>query len=260
MEGCTACGSPETRRDPFYYEWEGRRHWVRRCRRCTHQFVHPPITPEQQARMYSDAYFSEGGDWVCGLFAGSGYRDAEEELRREAHEILGMIGRACGRLLDVGCAGGVFLDVAREHGFEVQGLELNESMAQHARGTYGLDVLRSRIEDVPESQWAGCFDVVTVLDVMEHLPAPLGAMRRIGRWAKPGASVLVRGPLVNRWRTRAKEAARRLLGRPKQLPGYPLDANAFNVRSMSAMLRLSGIEPVQWWHHPDFANLLAVKR
>lgn len=256
---CTACGSPDTSRDPFYYEWRDRRFWIHRCDLCSHQFVFPSITAEEQADIYDDSYFERGGDWVAGVFDAS-YQDAEADLREEADEILGLLGEKSGRLLDVGCAGGVFLDVARSVGFEVQGLEINTTMAEYARERFGLDVVNSPIENVPADQWQQAFDVCTMLDCLEHIPDPLDAVSKVGQWVRPGGKLLIRGPLSNSGLARAKEALRRLAGLNKQLPGYPLDANMFNMRSMEAMLSEAGFGDVRWWATKDFANLVATKR
>lgn len=101
-------------------------------------------------------------------------------------------------------------------------------------------MLNSRIEDVSPDRWAGEYDVVTVLDVLEHLPEPLLAVRKIARWVRPSGGLLVRGPLSNSRMTHLKEGVRRRFKLMKQLPGYPLDANVFNKRSMSAMLGACG--------------------
>src|SRR5688572_5945371 len=130
---CTVCDRPGAKPDPFYYIWRDRRFDLCRCQHCTHQFVYPLITREEQDIIYSDAYFSANGDWVCGLFGSASYADAEAELRREAREVLAMLPSPPGTLLDVGCAGGVFLDEARAAGFDVLGVEPNATMANSAR-------------------------------------------------------------------------------------------------------------------------------
>ncbi len=257
MSACTACGHPSTKPDPFFYDWRDRRWWIHRCPSCTHQFVFPSVGPAEQAAIYADAYFQADGDWVCGLL-GASYEDAEEELRREAGEVLAML-PTHGRLLDIGCAGGVFLDCARARGFAVAGIEINATMAERARSNYGLEVLTARIEDVPEGRWDHVFDIVTMLDVLEHVPNPLDTMRKVARWVKPGGTVFIRGPLSNSRAARLKEAIRRTLGVPKRLPGYPLDANMFNRRSLDAMLRAAGIHPSRWDATHNFANLVARK-
>jgi SAM-dependent methyltransferase len=254
---CTACDHSQVLVEPFYYEWRGRRFDLCRCTRCKHQFIHPPVSDDDQALIYSDAYFSEKGDWACGVFEG-GYREATAKLIEEARQILGMLPVTAGRLLDVGCAGGVFLHEAQAWGFSVCGLELNASMAEYARTTYGLEVVNRRMEDAPADHWAQAFDVVTLLDCLEHVPAPLDAMRKISNWVRPGGVIFIRGPLANSLVGRLKEGVRRMLRVPKRLPGYPLDANTFNQRSLSTLLTMTGFESPVWLGvSSGFANVWA---
>ena len=254
---CTVCEHEKARRDPFFYEWRGRRFWIFRCTECTHQFVHPSVTPDDQALIYSDRYFSKEGDWVCGLYQDS-YVEAESQLKQEAHEILDMLPLSSGRLLDIGCAGGVFLNEARTRGFDVFGIELNSSIAAHARSTYHLEVLTTRLEDVAANQWSHHFDVVTLLDCLEHVPQPLRAMKKIAQWLRPGGFVFIRGPLSNSPLARIKEGLRRTLRVTKHLPGYPLDANTFNKRSLERLLELNSFRKAVWiGETTSFANLLA---
>jgi SAM-dependent methyltransferase len=235
----------------------GRRFWIYRCAGCTHQFVHPPVTREDQAHIYSDDYFSKDGDWVCGIF-GTDYARAEPQLRAEAREILAMLPSPPGKLLDIGCAGGTFLDEARKYGFEVSGIELNSSMAEYARSKYQLEVRISRIEDVPPDEWSGAFDVVTLLDVLEHLPEPFVTLKKIARWVRPEGHLFVRGPLSNSRIARVKEQIRRTCGLTKRLPGYPLDANMFNKRSLTFLVRRCSFETIAWiGETSSFSNLLA---
>src|ERR1041385_376718 len=254
---CSVCDQENASREPFFYDWQGSRFSIYRCTHCTHQFVHPPVSRDDQALIYSDRYFSREGDWVCGIFPG-GYTEAESQLKEEAREILAMLPLPSGRLLDIGCAGGVFLSEARSRGFDVIGLELNASMAAYARSTYHLEVLNSRIEDVGPNQWSDHFDVVTLLDCLEHVPQPLLAMRKAAQWLRPGGSVFIRGPLSNSLLVRMKEGLRRVLRVRKRLPGSPLDANTFNKRSLGTLLELSGFQRPRWiGESPGFANLLA---
>lgn len=254
---CSVCEGAHVRPEPFFYDWRGRRFRIWRCRQCTHQFVHPAVTPHEQALIYSDQYFAKEGDWVCGIFE-AGYTDAQAQLKDEAREILDLLPVSSGRLLDIGCAGGVFLNEARDRGFDVSGIELNASMAAHARRTYHVRVLNDRIEDVAASRWLHHFDVITLLDCLEHVPQPRKAMRKIARWLRPGGFVFIRGPLSNSRMVRIKEGLRRALRVRKRLPGYPLDANTFNKRSLRTLLALSGFQAPVWMVETrSFANMLA---
>jgi SAM-dependent methyltransferase len=254
---CIVCENAVARPDLYFYLWRGRRFWIYRCTQCTHQFVYPPVTQEDQALIYGDDYFSQDGDWAAGFF-GTSYVEAEAELRAEARKVIAMLPSPPGKLLDIGCAGGTFLDEARKRGFDVAGIELNPSMAQYARSTYQLEVLTSRVEDLPPDQWSAGFEVVTLLDVLEHLPAPLATMSTVARWVRPDGFIFIRGPLSNSRVGRVKEGIRRSLRLTKRLPGYPLDANMFNKRSLSFLLSRSGFTITEWiGETTSFSNLLA---
>lgn len=81
-----------------------------------------------------------------------------------------------GHLLDIGCATGNFMWAARERGWEVRGIELIEPAARIAQKRYGLNVKIGSLETV---EWPeACFNVITLWDVLEHLPDPKGALKR----------------------------------------------------------------------------------
>jgi hypothetical protein len=77
---------------------------------------------------------------------------------------------------------------------------------------------------------------------------------------RPGATLLIRGPLANSRTGRVKEALRRIVRIPKKLPGYPLDANMFNKRSLTAALAQAGFGRPRWINAtPYFANMIAIR-
>ena len=81
--------------------------------------------------------------------------------------VLGHLGPGAGRrLLDVGAYCGYFVDVAREAGFEAEGLELSRWAAAQARAL-GLTVRNETIEE--RARTGARYDVVTMWDVLEHL-------------------------------------------------------------------------------------------
>ena len=91
--------------------------------------------------------------------------------------------RSGGRLLDVGCYTGVFLERAQRRGWEVTGLEPSQWAAGVARSR-GLNVLEGLLAEnnlPPES-----FDVVTVWDAIEHFGDPRAEIDRLAHLLKPG--------------------------------------------------------------------------
>ncbi len=97
-------------------------------------------------------------------------------LRRRCRLISGYV--APGDLLDVGCATGAFINEMRQlTGWHVHGVELNAQAAEYARSRLNLDVQTGRLEDC--DYLPGSLDVITMWNVLEHLPSPMTALRRV---------------------------------------------------------------------------------
>jgi len=97
-------------------------------------------------------------------------------------------------LLDIGCGEGFFLFNAAKVGYTVKGIELSQDAAAYAKNEFCLDVKAGHFE---ESQFPeNCFDVVTMWQVLEHVPYPLTILREVHRILKPGGLLAVSTPDV----------------------------------------------------------------
>lgn len=97
-----------------------------------------------------------------------------------------------GRLLDVGCGSGVYLDAFRKLGWDAYGVELSPEAAEQARRSLGLKVFTGVLEDAKFPN--GCFDVVTLIHVLEHLRDPVGTLREVSRILKKDGLLLMALP------------------------------------------------------------------
>lgn len=88
-----------------------------------------------------------------------------------------------GRLLDVGCGNGGFLMLARQAGWQVEGLDFDPGAVQAARSR-GLQVHHGGIELLEERR--ACYDVITLCHVIEHVHDPVATLRRLHALLKPG--------------------------------------------------------------------------
>ena len=138
----------------------------------------------------------------------------------------------------MGCSIGLFLDLARERGWDGLGLELAPRALAYARETYGLEVLDVLLEDAgfePES-----FDAVGLLSVLEHANEPRRMLADCARVLRPGGAVAIVVPNVESLACRVlHEQARTFDGRNHLI--------YFSPSTLADILRRSGFEPTRIW-------------
>ncbi|HHT9133008.1 MAG TPA: class I SAM-dependent methyltransferase, partial [Candidatus Tripitaka californicus] len=95
-----------------------------------------------------------------------------------------------GKLLDVGCGKGYFLDLARKRGWQVVGVDVSSTATQFARDTLRLEVYRGELRDakLPENS----FDVATSWNVLDQAYDPWGDLREVFRVLKKGGLITLR--------------------------------------------------------------------
>ena len=93
-----------------------------------------------------------------------------------------------GRVLDIGCSAGYFLDTMR--GWDCYGIEIPSTWADVARGKYGRNIHIGSLEDAefPENY----FDVIAFQDVFDHLPSPMDYLQACNRLLRPGGLVVIK--------------------------------------------------------------------
>ncbi|MGA9118301.1 MAG: class I SAM-dependent methyltransferase [Bacteroidota bacterium] len=188
---CPVCESINTRREPFHYEFKGRQLHGYLCGKCGIIFVFPQPTSEEISQLYSAEYF-ESGDFRCG-HEGNAFAPGSQDHLVNGPALAGIRSiRPSGRLLEVGCAGGAFLNAARNHGYDVVGVELSGEACAKARAEFGLNVIQG---DLLDAKFPGAsFDVVYMGDVLEHLPDPIRAVNELHRILRSGGLLVLEVP------------------------------------------------------------------
>ena len=230
---CDLCGSGASTpvlTGPDRVSWLGGQFTLVRCQVCGLLYQNPRPTAQAITAFYERGY----DPYVM-------VPEEERSTIRRWRRRFGMEGRCKpildrkppGRLLDVGCGTGIFLDAMRRHGWQVQGVELNEGAAQYSRDRLGLDVFAGPLEQAhyPDNT----FDVVTLWDVLEHLPSPRLALQTFRRILKLDGLLVFRVP-------NAGSLDARLFGRYWAGWDLPRHYYAYDPQSARRLLDQSGFE------------------
>lgn len=141
--------------------------------------------------VYSEPRHEVGADWYRQAVPCEEPVPAEQDWRFRAflrHHPAGA------RLLDMGCGAGAFLRLARSHGYpQALGLDQDERMAAQARQE-GLEVFCEDWRSFCRSRRDGEFDLVTLFDVLEHLPEPRQLLSEVRRLLRRGGGLVVTLP------------------------------------------------------------------
>ncbi|MBI2443826.1 MAG: class I SAM-dependent methyltransferase [Candidatus Magasanikbacteria bacterium] len=220
---CPVCGSG---RSKFFVVKNNCR--IYRCQDCAARFVFPWPEPDWSG-LYGEQYFAGGRH-------GFGYSDYDADKAAMRGTFLQYLDRlerllpARGRLLDVGAATGYFVKLAGERGWQGSGVEPSDYAAGRGRAQ-GLDVQTGTLDTVTGAE--NYFDVITLWDVIEHLPNPQAALERVLVLLKPGGILAINTPDAGSWYAL-------LLGRFWHQLVPPEHLVYFNPRNLSALLSALG--------------------
>lgn len=106
----------------------------------------------------------------------------------------GQLPRAGASLLDVGCGNGLYLDLARQAGWQVKGVDFDAQAVASAQAR-GLDVRAGGLEQVQDL--AGSFDRLTCSHVIEHVHDPRQWLQSMHAMLRPGGTLWLQTPNVD---------------------------------------------------------------
>ncbi|MXQ54877.1 glycosyltransferase [Shimazuella alba] len=111
-------------------------------------------------------------------------------------EIIDMVPTDAKRILDVGCAAGATgVELMNRQDCQIFGIELNEQVAQIARGNYE-DVRVGDLEKLTFEYPENYFDAIVFADVLEHLRDPWALLKQFHHYLRPGGTVICSIPNI----------------------------------------------------------------
>jgi 2-polyprenyl-3-methyl-5-hydroxy-6-metoxy-1,4-benzoquinol methylase len=249
VAACDLCGgprfAPERVSRDLVERLVGGEHSYVRCVDCTLCFLNPRPTADTIARVYPPDYSphtTDGNRSVAKWQRLAGARNTRPSpwaklwiairQRLTFHPIPGWAGE--GKILDVGCGNGAFLDVMKQLGWHTHGLEPSPAACKAARGK-GHEVHLAdagQLDCVP-----GSFDVIYLNQVLEHTFSPLATLRQLRTMLNPGGVLQLAVPNY-------AGLQMRILGRYSSALDPPRHLFQFEPRTLRAYLHAAGFDQI----------------
>lgn len=208
-----------------------------RCPECGLVCVNPRPTRESLEQFYSS--------WFEEIDPALRLKDRRALRRIFAHTLSIIAARhPGGRILDVGCGLGCFLEFMREHGYETHGVEYSQPIVRFLRECVGLSIQRGNL--IEAAFPAEDFDAITMFYLLEHLHDPMAVLREARRILKPQGTLFLRVPnfdfgrailWLRRWGIKIRPELISILCVPHHLFYY-------TPGTITALMRKAGFEEV----------------
>jgi|WetSurMetagenome_2_1015567.scaffolds.fasta_scaffold00034_45 2-polyprenyl-3-methyl-5-hydroxy-6-metoxy-1,4-benzoquinol methylase len=169
---CNLCGSSSSRWKNLFIK---HKYIFVRCEECGFVFTSQIPEPDELKSAYCKDYYS-------GLI----YKNYTERMfeRRKGYvsflmHFQSLINKKNGKILEIGCATGDFLDAARFLGYETYGIEISEWAANESK-IKGHKIQNINVDEIEKSEFKEIeFDYIFLWDVFEHLAYPDSIIKKL---------------------------------------------------------------------------------
>ena len=222
-----------------------------RCGICSLMFASPRFTEESMLGIYETEGFADMKpfeDWSYDRWKEQADRTYVTTIEKVA--LVKRFMPTGSRVLDVGCAMGLFVLEAGRSGLKAEGIEPSAMLSSIAINELKVQVANCLIEDFEPD---GSFQGIVLWDVLEHVYDPVRVLRRCSDLLCEGGYVFIQVPhsngLANMFKTALCRAGLKKSGFKHF--GFPWHVYSFNRKSLSIMLGKAGFQAVSFeaWSH-----------
>lgn len=204
--------------------WKEKKYRVFKCLKCKIAFLNP--VPSEIEKIYQKEYFER---WYLKYYG---------ERKRYFEKLIEKLNKFLpekGKLLDIGCGVGIFLDLMKEKGYEVYGQDISTFAVKYCEEK-GYKIFKGNFLGIKISEK---FDVITMFDVIAHLQQPLEYLKKCKKLLKPKGVLIIKTPYHNDFLfTIARIIS--FTGKSKSLLHIPAQIFHFNKTSLEKLSELSG--------------------
>lgn len=166
-----------------------------KCTGCGLFLLHPTLSKGESAAYYPQEY-------ICYLPAIEDETNCFTRINRylalrKRVQWINRTTRVPGEILDIGCATGILLSGLKKRGWACQGVEPDKKASDYARKRFDINIHNGYLEDVNFSE--NSFDVITMMDVLEHVHDPVSTVVKVYKLLKPGGKFMGSLPNASSW-------------------------------------------------------------
>jgi len=183
---CPLCGSTSIKAK---YSLD-KEHSILFCSQCTVQYLSPQLSDKALQQLYSENYYSSWG------IKGQEENESTRQMKMSTFSLrMDLIKhyRSAGKVLDIGCATGYFLELVKEEGFEPYGVEYSAYAAHIAQNKFGVkNIFIGTLEqcNFPSKY----FDVIAMSDLIEHVRDPIQTLSKAAFLLKDEGVIMIMTP------------------------------------------------------------------
>ena len=207
-------------------------HRYARCEECKLLYL-DPLPREQDLEKYYERYrdvkAAEGGGYLTPGHLQTYRQEKELTFRDLGFDLKSLRSK---KVLEIGCANGPFLTLARDLGADILGIDISADLVDEAVSN-GLNCRVARVEEV-----TGSFDVICLWDLIEHVTDPREFLAQVRRLSLPGTQLLIQTPRYGRVAELFGETWRYLL---------PIEhVVLYSLEALTALLSEFGFQRRSW--------------
>ncbi len=195
-----------------------------RCKKCSFVFSNPKLDKESLIEFYSALEDTE-------------YSEEKDGRAKNFKTVLNRIKKlqpADNSLLDIGSASGIFVKLAKEKGYNADGIEPSGFLVKEAKEKFGIDLFRGTVEEFKNKHR---YSVITLLDIIEHVHSPENFISQVSELLNDKGLLVIVTPDIDSFTSKITGS---------RWWHYRIaHINFFNKKSLEYLLKKNGLEIVE---------------
>ena len=204
------------------------------CHKCNFAHISPIPSEKNRQEYYKNKYYQSHTQPLLEFKKELNDQKWLDQQSEEHRSLLKKFGKSNGKILDVGCGNGFFLNYMQIKGWDVLGIEPN-SFARKNADSLGVKT-KSNFSGLKTST----FDVIMLRYTLEHIPNPLSLLKKIKKYLVKGGLLIVMVP--NDFNP-LQLSAEKIVNKQWWI-STPDHINYFNFKSLRGLLKKSNYDVV----------------